>query len=424
MKYVVIGNGIAGNTAAATIRQLDQSGEITLVSDQLHSFYSACALPHYLAGELKKRGLYVKTRKDYHKDGLKLAFGEKVISLDTGAKNVVLEKAALNYDKLIIASGSRPLIPPIDGVRLPGVYTFKYLDDAVGIARAIPKAAVVVGSGPIGVEAAIALTKRGAKVHVVELMGRVMPRLFDARPASMLAEMLASHGIEALTGERVVGIVGTESVEGLVTDKRTIKCDLIVMAVGMRPNSEFAKDDGVAVAARGGIVVNRQMATSVPDVYACGDCVEAADLITGGPSMIQLWHNAKEQGEVAASNAAGVPRTYAGSINITSLDVFGNHAVSFGNIEADFAHQQDIELVEKSHGARGYHRLILKQGRIVGAQFVGDVEDMGAVLYTLLRRDSLDELREFGDGRPAASILQQSYRFPKFLAGRRLAQQA
>jgi len=424
MRFVVVGNGIAGNTAADRIRELDREAEITIVSDQVHSFYTACALPHYLAGDLGRRGLFVKARDDYRKAGMRLVFGRRVVSISTQEKKVMLEGTSVEYDRLILAMGSRPIVPPIDGIQLPGVSTFKYLDDAVRIAKEIPETAVVVGSGPIGIEAAVALRKRGAKVYIIELMGRIMPRLFDDKPASMLSEILSRHGIEALTGERVIGIVGGANVEGITTDKRTIRCGLIVMAAGMRPNSEIAKQAGVAVALRGGIIVDRHMQTNVGDVYACGDCVEAADLITGAPSMIQLWHNAKEEAEVAASNAFGVRRRYAGSINITSLDVFDNHAVSFGNTQADLSSQEGVEVVEKPHGERGYHRLVLKDGRIVGAQFVGDLEDMGAVLYTLIRKDRLNELIEFGEGRPATSILQENYRFARFLAARKQAQQA
>jgi NADH oxidase (H2O2-forming) len=188
------------------------------------------------------------------------------------------------------------------------------------------------------------------------------------------------------------------------------------MAAGMRPNSELAKEAGIGVAARGGIIVDRHMATSAPDVFACGDCVEAADLITGAPAMIQLWHNAREQGEVAAYNAAGVPRAFSGSINITSLDVFETHAVSFGTIAADLAQQEGIEVVEEFHGDRDHHRLVIKQGRVVGAQFIGDVKDMGAVLYALIRKDRLSELREYGSGRPTMAMLHRHYRLSPFLA--------
>ena len=116
-----------------------------------------------------------------------------------------------------------------------------------------------------------------------------------------------ANGVDIFTGERVVRLLGAEKVEGIVTDQRTISCEMVIMAAGMRPNSELAREAGIGVAARGGIIVDQRMATSAPDIYACGDCVEAPDLITGAPGMIQLWHNAKEQGEVAGSNAAGVP---------------------------------------------------------------------------------------------------------------------
>ena len=415
MKFAIIGNGIAGNTAAATIRRIRDDAEITMVSSETHPFYTACALPHYLAGELKKRGLFVKTRDDYHKERITLINGREVIAIDPNEKRLSLDNERLDFDRLIIATGSRPLLPPIEGIKLNGVHTFKYINDATEILAELPDTAVVVGTGPIGIEAGIALSKRGVKVYLIELMTRIMPRLFDDVPASILRDILAEHGIEVFTGERVTSITGDGKVEAILTDKRTVTCQLVIMAAGMRANSELARGAGIAVAAKGGIVVDRQMATSLPHVYACGDCVEAPDMITGTPGMIQLWHNAKEQAEVAGSNAAGVPRTFAGSINITSLDIFDRHAVSFGNIHADIAQQEEVEVVEQSHNGRDYHRLVLKQGKIVGAQFVGDIEDMGAVLYSLIRKDRLSELKEFGSGRPTAATLLRDYRLSPFL---------
>ena len=278
---------------------------------------------------------------------------------------------------------------------------------------------MIVGSGPIGIEAAIALRKRGVTVSVIELMDRIMPRIFDDKPASLLREILLRHGVEVFTGERVVRVHGVDKVDGIVTDKRTIPCELVIMAAGMRPNSELAKEAGIGVAARGGIVVDKHMATTAADVYACGDCVEAADQITGAPGMIQLWHNAKEQGEVAGSSAAGATRNFAGSINITSLDIFGNHAVSFGNIYADLSQQQEVEVMETSHSDGVYHRLVLRQGQVVGAQFVGDTQDMGSVLYALIRKDRLNDLREFGSGQPLAATFQRHYRLARLLRGER-----
>ena len=140
MRFVVLGNGIAGNTAAEVIRQIDGEAEIRLVSDEKHSFYTACALPHYLAGDLKKRGLFVKTRPDYRSDRMKLSFGHRVVSLNTADKRLNLEDGTIDYDRLVIATGSRPFLPPIEGIKLPGVRTFKYLDDAGPIlSRASPR---------------------------------------------------------------------------------------------------------------------------------------------------------------------------------------------------------------------------------------------------------------------------------------------
>jgi NADH oxidase (H2O2-forming) len=419
LRFVVIGNGIAGNTAAGVIRQVDREAAITLVSEEKHSFYTACALPHYVAGDLKQRDLFVKTRPDYRKDGLGVRFGHRVVSLRPQDRTVLLEGGSVDYDRLIIATGSRPFLPPLEGIKLPGVYTFKYLDDAVRIVQTLPGTAVIVGTGPIGIEAGIALRRRGVAVYMIELMNRIMPRIFDDRPASLLNDILRTNGVEVLTGERVVRVMGAEKVEGIVTDRRTISCEMVIMAAGMRPNSELAREAGIGVATRGGIMVDQRMATSAADIYACGDCVEAPDLITGAPGMIQLWHNAKEQGEVAGSNAAGVARRFAGSVNITSLDIFDNHAVSFGSIYADVSHEEGIEVIETSHGSGVYHRLVLRHGQVVGAQFVGHTQDMGSVLYALIRKDRLNDLREFGTGLPLARVFHRHHGLARLLAARK-----
>ncbi len=417
MKVIVIGNGVAGNTASAAIRRLSRQADLTIISVETYPHYSACALPQYLAGELRRQKLFLRTSRDYSKDGIKLAFGEKVTRISPENKRVFLDNRSLAYDKLIIATGSQPIMPPIDGINLPGVWALKSLADADQIRHTIARAAVIVGSGPIGVEAGIALSKRGVKVYLIELLSRIMPRIFDETPSSLLQATLEQHGIEVLTGERVTRITGNGKVAGIVTSQHRIECDLVIVAAGMKPNTELAQQTGVDLGRLGGISVTNQMLTNLGDIYACGDCVETEDLVTGNQVLSLLWHNAREQGRVAGHNCCGVPRTYSGSINLTSLDVFGTHAVSVGSTEADSSQHQPVEVVERS-GTRSYHRLVLSQGRLVGIQGIGDTWDIGALFYALLRKDNLAELKQFAGGGPILPLLLRDYGVTSYTAAR------
>ncbi len=417
MKVIVIGNGIAGNTASATIRRLDRQADLTIISEEAYPHYSACALPRYLAGELKRRNLFLRSKRDYSREGIKIVLGQKVIHISLEKKKIFLDSKSLAYDKLIIATGSQPIMPPIAGINLNGVFAFKLLDDADQIRRTTAQTAVIVGSGPIGVEAGIALSKRGAKVYVIELLDRIMPRIFDERPSSLLRDTLEQHGIRVLTGESVTRIVGSSKVEGIVTSKRQIECDLVIVAVGMKPNTELAQQTGVNIGRLMGISVSRQMMTNRDDIYACGDCVETEDRVTGNSTQSLLWHNAREQGQVAGNNCCGVPKTYYGSINITSLDIFGTHAVSVGSIEAESRQQEQVEVTERS-GINGYQRLILSQGRLIGIQAIGNTQDTGALLYALLQKDRLTELKQLAGRGHLLPLVLRDYGIASYSASR------
>ncbi len=411
MKVIIIGNGVAGNTAGSTIRHLDSQADITIISEEIYPEYSPCALPYYLAGELEKQRLFLKTSKDYSREGIKTIFGQRVVAINPEDKRISLDSRSLAYDKLVIATGSRPMVPPIKGIDLDGVFPLKSLDDADQILHYTGKRAVVVGSGPIGVETGIALHKRGLRVYLIELLDRIMPRVFDETPSSLLKDMLEGEGIEVSTGERVTAISGSSRVEGIVTDKRRIECDMVVLGVGMKPNIELAKQSGLKIGGLGGISVTRQMMTSFTDVYACGDCVEAEDFVTGEPALSLLWHNAKQQGEVAGYNCSGVARSYAGSQNITSLDIFGIHVASFGHIQSESSRDEDIEVIERL-GDKKYRRLIIDRGRLIGAQFIGDFRDMGALLSVLIKRDNLNEIGQA----TGKSLIPWHYRVARYIA--------
>ncbi|MFC2013969.1 NAD(P)/FAD-dependent oxidoreductase [Chloroflexota bacterium] len=410
MRVVVIGNGVAGNTAGFTIRHLDNQADITIVSEETYPEYSPCALPYYIAGELKRQRLFLRTRKDYSRERIRTIFGQRVAAISPENKRVSLDTRSLAYNRLIIATGSKPIVPPIKGIDLDGVFPLKSLDDSDKILYYNGKTAVVVGSGPIGVETSVALHKKGLRVYLVELLDRIMPHVFDETPSSLLRNMLEEQGIEILTGEKVTTISGNDRVGGIVTDKRQIECDMVILGAGMKPNTELAKQSGLKIGELGGISVTKKMMTSFDDVYACGDCVEAEDMITGKPALSLLWHNAKQQGEVAGYNCCGVDRSYPGLQNITSLNIFGIHVASFGCIEPENSQRGDIEVIERS-GGNSYHRLIIKNRKLTGAQFVGDFRDMGAMLALLVKGDNLTE---FGQA-PSRSLIPWYHRVTRYI---------
>ena len=415
MKVIIIGNGVAGNTASSTVRHLDSRADITIISEEIYPEYTACAFPHYLAGEFRRQKLFLKTKKDYSRERIKTIFGQKVIRVSPEEKKVFFDTKSLAYDKLVIATGSKPLMLPLKGVNLNGVFTLKSLDDADQIFNYTGKTAVIIGSGPIGTETSVALAKRGLRVYLVESLDRIMPRVFDERPASLLRDILEEQGIKVLTGEMVTSIIGNGSVGGIVTDKQHIKCDMVILSAGMKPNVELAQKSGLNIGTLGGISVTQQMMTSSRDVYAGGDCVETEDIITGRQTLSLLWHNAKRQGEVIGYNCCGVPKSYPGSVNITSLDIFGINAASFGRVEAEVSRCKDIEIIER-HGGENYCRLILYQERLIGAQSIGNARDMGALLFALIGRHNLNEIKQVIGRRAFLPLSPWCYRVARYIA--------
>jgi len=294
MSVVILGNGVAANAAASAITASGRDLPITMVSAEAHPHYSACVLPHYLSGEIARERVFLKTAADYAREGISTLFGHRAVAIDIGERRLLLEDRSLRYDKLILASGSKPAVPPIEGVDKEGVFTFKSLADADALASYGGETAVVVGSGPIGIEASIALKKRGWRVFLVELLDWILPRVFDREPAAMLQEILEREQIEVLTGERVVRILGEGRVSGVATARREIACDLVLMVAGMVPEVELARRAGLEVGGLGGLATDEHLLTTGADIYACGDCIEARDVVSGERTLSLLWHNARE----------------------------------------------------------------------------------------------------------------------------------
>jgi NADH oxidase (H2O2-forming) len=361
-------------------------------------------LPDYLSGEISREKVFVREFPDYLRDNIQLITSERAIALDPDKKKIILQAKSVAYDKLIVATGSKPMIPPIQGTNREGVFTFKSIEDGDSISRWKGHIAVVIGSGPIGVEVSLALKGRGYRVFLIELLDRILPQVFDGYPACLIEDALKSIGIDVGTQEKVIEIMGEKRVEGVLSNKRKIKCDTVILATGMRPAKGFA--EGILEQGKfGGIKVSDKMRTNIEDVYACGDCVEAQSLIDGRPILSFLWHNARQQGQVAGSNAAGISQAYTGSLNITGVEVLGLKAVSIGSIGVSLG--KDLEVIEvRKTGS--YRRLILSNGVLVGVQSINWDENLGLFLAAILRKEKVKTQKDLISSRylPLKSIRQ------------------
>ncbi|MGB6866572.1 MAG: FAD-dependent oxidoreductase [Candidatus Aminicenantaceae bacterium] len=391
MHIVVIGNGVAGNNAASIAGKFNC--EVTILSEETFPEYSACALPYYLSGEIARQRIFLKQDNRSSEDGTRTIFGKRVERIHVKNQEVVFEGESLHYDKLIIAAGAEAIIPGIAGVDKTGVFTFKTLADVDKILAYDKRTVAIIGSGFIGVEVAIALKRRGCKVILIEVLNRILPRAFDRKPSDIIRTILSEHGIEVLTEERVVHILGGRQVEGIETENRKIRCDTVILSTGMRPRVDLARSAGIEIGELGGIVASEHMRTNIENIYACGDCVESRDAVTDKNSLQLLWPNAVSQGKTAGYNCIGIHSKYLGFVNIVGVDVFGTHVASIGHTGAAFEGAGPIQVIEKVY-AKHIHWIIVKDGAIVGAQFIGKTKDAGVISQAIWKRICLEGIEK------------------------------
>jgi NADH oxidase (H2O2-forming) len=398
----IIGSGIAGYSTAQAIRQTGGKVTCTLFSEENVPTYSACVLAEYIAGDIPREHVFLKRSNHDTFTDSELLLGKSVIDLDLHNRCLYLDSGkAMRFDRLIMATGARPVLPKLPGVEKTGVYCLKTLSDADGIIQAQGKGAVIVGSGPIGLEVAAALQKKGWETHVIEIVDRILPRLFSEVQSDLLRTLLEEHGVRVWTGEQVLEITGEQSVEAVVTDKRTLPCQLVVLVVGMRPETTLAERSGIRLGITGGIQVDERMRTSHEDVFACGDCVESIDRLTGKPALNMLWGNAKLQGMVAGLNSVGREKKYPGALNITTVTLYDTMATSVGKVTLC---DETYHEIVRQHGMRYTIRLVVKDGLIKGIQAVGPKVDMSIFLHMMLGGERLTILTE---SRDPWSILKQ-----------------
>ena len=411
-RLVVIGNGMAGVRTVEEI--LDRGGAdrfaITVFGDEPYGNYNRIMLSNVLAGVVDEAGIFLNDLTWYAEHGVTLRSGCRVTRIDRHAGRVHADDGTVTaYDKLIIATGSRPFVPPIPGVHRPGrgyhqgVFAFRTLDDTRAMVRYARdhQRAVVIGGGLLGLEAARGLQSHLPHVTLVHSAGHLMNTQLDPEAGAILRRSVEQLGIEVITGAQTTEIQGEHAVAGVrLADGRVIPCDVVVIAAGIRANAELAAASGLAV--ERGIVVDDQMhCLGQADIYAVGECAEHRGRTYG--LVAPLW----DQARVLAGHLTGADpaAAYAGSRVATKLKVAGVDVAAMGLVEPE---RDDDETVVYAEPRRGvYRRAIVRDGRLVGATLVGDVRKAAFLLQAFDRDLALPEDRAellFDLGGPAAEV--------------------
>jgi NAD(P)H-nitrite reductase large subunit len=391
VQLIIIGNSATAVGAIESLRTYDQSTEIMVISEESDLIYSRPMLSHYLGGDIDRSRLAYRRSDFYREHNVQTILKDAVTSIDIVAHTVLTASGhAFHYDKLLICTGGTPIVPPLPGADIPGVFTFTRLGDTLAIeshlAATSVERAVVVGGGMIGIKAADALMKRHIPLTMIELAPRILSAALDETASNMLTRLLKEQGVEVLTNNTVTTILQTDGrLRGVVVrENREIAAQLLVFGIGVRPRAELAKAAGITV--NKGIVVDQYMRTSAPDVYAAGDVAEAYDLVVDMNRTVAIWPNAYRQGAIAGAHMAGIDRPDEGGIAMNTVEVCGVPAMSIGNGNAVGPEYE--ELVELNERENRYKRLVLRDNRLIGAILVGNISRAG--IYTGLIRHKLD----------------------------------
>jgi len=387
VKYLIIGNSAGGVGAAEAIRGADKIGTITMISDELYPAYSRPLISEYLAERCPLERMLFRPPDFYEKNNIQVILGQKVMGLNIDKHTIKLvDGRAIIWEKLLLATGGLPIVPEIEGIGLKGVFTFTKLDDAKKIDRFLNQyrrkvRAVVIGGGLIGVSATEALVKRGVEVTIVEMKEQILNTILDEEASALEEKAITEAGVEIITGHTVSKIsdyLPGEATGVIMDDGCPTPCDMIIVAIGVQPRTELVSNTGIEI--NRGIIVNRHMTTSSPDVYACGDVAEAYDFIYDENQLTPIWPNAYIGGRVAGLNMASIPTVYQGGTAMNSMKYLGVNIVSAG-IVATLDDSYEVISQKNDHV---YRKVVLKDGLIVGLVFSGDIEKSG-IIYNLMK---------------------------------------
>lgn len=387
MSYVIIGNSTAAIGAIESIRKYDRTTSITLVSDEPWHTYSRPLISYYLGGKVKEENMIYRPLDFYTNNNVETLLGVKAVKVDFEGKTVTLENGkTLNYSRLLIATGGKPFVPPMEGLGKKKIFNFIKFDDVKEIEKVAVKGsrAVVVGASFSGLKAVEALVKRGVDITVIDIMSRIMPRVLDDTAAGIARTRLEENGVKVLLGNTVDKILGDDTATGvLLKDGTQIDCDFIILAIGVRCNTDLVKDTGIKL--NRGIVVDDHMRTSIPGVYAAGDVAEGYNFIEDKMMEIAIIPNAYNQGETAGANMAGVDRSFNQGFIMNSMPLLDLPIISAGASEE----REGLEVIKISIPEKNvYKKFYISGNKLVGFLLITDVDRAG--IYTDMIRNGSD----------------------------------
>ncbi len=383
--YLIVGNGVAGTTAAKNVRKQDKEGKITIVTDEDFPFYWRIRLNEYLAGDLTEEALAAQKAQWYGDQRIDLKLKALIAGADPNKKVVFTEdKQRLSYDLLLIATGSHSFIPPIKGSEKEGVFSLRNIQDARGIsawAKDIEDV-VLIGGGLLGLEAGNALLKLGKKVTVVEFFPRLLPRQLDVDGAQRLQEIMEKMGFSFRLGARTQEISGNDQVTGVLLEGgESIPSKMVIISAGVRPNLELAEPLGLENDK--GIKVDEYLRTNQTDIYAAGDVAEFRGMPYG------IWPAAMEQGQIAGTNMAGGNLVYKGTTMANRLKVVGVDLASAGNIDAENEKESRVVSDDKV-----YKKIVMENNQIIGCIMLGDTKAFNKITKAMSEKKGISQVKD------------------------------
>lgn len=374
MRYVIIGNSAAGIGAVEAIRKIDKQGDITVISREPYHTYSRPMISYFLRGKTTIEKMRYRDESFYSENRVQFIPGKTAVEINPQEKEVRLcDESLVHYEKILVATGSSPFVPPLGGLEsVQNAYTFMGLEDAEAIRSALdtPKRVLIIGAGLIGLKCAEGIHDRVAHITVIDLSPRILSSILDEEGAQMMQRHLESKGIEFRLS---CSVERFECNTAVLTNGEKIAFDLLILAVGVRPNTALLKD--IADIDKG-IIIDNKSRTSIPDVYAAGDCAQAYDASSGQSKIMALLPNAYMQGECAGINMAGGEKTLNSAIPMNAIGFFGLHIITAGNYTGN-----DYVIA----GEKSYKRLFFDNNKFNGYILIGNVEKAG--IYTSLVRE-------------------------------------
>ena len=391
--YLVAGASHAALSALEAIRMHDAAGSIAVLAKEAHPPYSPTVLPYVVSGRSAPDKVALRPADYFAQQKIAFLNGRALQRIDAAAKRVYFaDGGAMQYGKLLLATGAAPIIPPIPGLKDVKFHVLRTLDDATALKAALPKtkAAVVLGAGLIGMHAAENLAKTGARVTIVEMQPQVLPGYFDAAAAQIIASVFVEKGVQLLLGSKVEKL--SPAAQGCtltLADGSRIEADLLLVATGVAPTMDYLQGSGVDT--ERGILVDAHMRTSAADIYAAGDVAQARGFYSGKALVGGILPDAVEQGRIAGMAMAGDPAVsdYPGSVPLNTYAFFGQQALSVGS-------QSDGEVVlqEADAAKRQYLKIVMQDDRLTGIFGINRPFDAGIMWQLILRRTDLAAVRE------------------------------